>query len=48
VLLPEQDVVYFKVNPMLGVLSNCICVLFDCNKTKWEFWLMKKYGVVDS
>jgi hypothetical protein len=48
VLLPEHDVVYFKVNLMLGVLSNYICVCFDYNKTNWDFWLMKKYGVVDS
>jgi F-box interacting protein len=48
VLLPEHDVVYFKVNLMLGVLSNYICVCFDYNKTNWDFWLMKKYGVVES
>jgi F-box interacting protein len=48
VLLPEHDVVYFKVNHMLGVLSNRMCVCFDYNKTNWDFWLMKKYGVVES
>jgi F-box interacting protein len=47
VLLPKHDV-YFKVNLMLGVLGNYICVCFDYNKTNWDFWLMKKYGVVES
>ncbi|GAU40121.1 hypothetical protein TSUD_389710 [Trifolium subterraneum] len=45
VLLPEHDDAH-KV--CLGVLNNCLCVCLDSNKTHWGFWLMKKYGVVES
>lgn len=47
VLLPEQDGVSLR-NPVLDVLSNCLCVCFDSNKTHWAVWLMKKYGVAES
>ncbi|GAU13076.1 hypothetical protein TSUD_173760 [Trifolium subterraneum] len=48
VLLPYHDAVIFVCDPSLGVLSNCLCVCFDFNKTHWDFWLMKKYGAVES
>ncbi|KEH37761.1 putative F-box domain-containing protein [Medicago truncatula] len=47
VLLPEPDGVDVS-NHVLGVLSNCLCVCFDSNKTHSDFWLMKKYGVAES
>ncbi|KEH37760.1 F-box protein interaction domain protein [Medicago truncatula] len=47
VLLPKPDGVNV-CNGVLGVLSNCLCVCFVSNKTHWDFWLMKKYGVAES
>ncbi|KEH37762.1 F-box protein interaction domain protein [Medicago truncatula] len=47
VLLPEPDGVNVS-KPVLGVLSNCLCVCFDSNNTHWDFWLMKKYGIAES
>ncbi|CAJ2669785.1 F-box/kelch-repeat protein At3g23880-like [Trifolium pratense] len=46
VLLPEHMLVSVCL-PRLGVLSNCLCVCFNF-KTHLDFWLMKKYGVVES
>ncbi|CAJ2638257.1 unnamed protein product [Trifolium pratense] len=47
VLLPEHDGVEIR-NTRIGVLSDCICVCFDSKQTYLDFWVMKKYGVVES
>jgi len=43
-LLPQHH-----YDPVLYVLSNCICVSFYHSKEKsWVMWMMKEYGVVES
>ncbi|CAI8619571.1 unnamed protein product [Vicia faba] len=46
-LLPQHDgdKVYGHT---LYVLSNCLGVCYETNKTHWVVWLMKEYGVVES
>lgn len=43
--LPKQDNGGSIFNPVLDVLSNCLCVCFDESGT---LWLMKEYGVTES
>lgn len=43
--LPKQDNGGSIFNPVLDVLSNCLCVCFDHSGT---LWLMKQYGVTES
>ena len=43
--LPKQDNGGSIFNPVLDVLSNCLCVCFDHSGT---LWLMKEYGVTKS
>ncbi|KEH19714.1 putative F-box domain-containing protein [Medicago truncatula] len=48
ILLPEYDGDNV-CNPMLHVLTNCICVSFDHPKeAHWVVWMMKKNSVVES
>jgi F-box interacting protein len=48
ILLPEYDGDNV-CNPVLHVLSNCICVSFDHPKeAHWVVWMMKKNSVVES
>lgn len=47
-LLPKQDEGGNICNSVLDVLSNCLCVCFDTNKTHWVLWLMKDYGDAES
>ncbi|CAJ2661716.1 unnamed protein product [Trifolium pratense] len=54
VLLPRSSIIghdagkVLHPTPLLGVSSNCLCVCFNSNKTHWDIWLMKKYGVAES
>ncbi|CAK8573318.1 unnamed protein product [Lathyrus sativus] len=47
-LLPRQKDGDRICNPVLDVLSNCLCICFDSNETHWVLWLMKEYGVEES
>lgn len=46
VLLPQHG--YAVYSPGLYVLSNCICVCTSFLDTRWQLWMMKKYGVAES
>ena len=48
VLLPQHDD-YGVCNPMMHVLSNCLCVCSDNHaETHLAVWIMKEYGVAES
>lgn len=47
VLLPQHDGNRF-CNPMMYVLSNCLCVCCDHSETHLAVWIMKEYGVAES
>jgi F-box interacting protein len=48
-MLPEHHApkVIFP-SPVIGVWNNRLCVCLDYNKTHWDIWLMKTYGVAES
>jgi hypothetical protein len=48
-MLPEHHApkVIFP-SPVIGVWNNRLCVCLDYNKTHWDIWLMKNYGVAES
>jgi F-box interacting protein len=48
VFLPQSDDADNVSNVILDVLSDCLCLCFDSEKTQLVVWLMKEYGVVES